>query len=691
MGVGGGFIRRFSQPQDPSVYAQIEGVNILDLAQPVAFQGVTTGVVGLVGEFADMTAACLVDAVGKVQSALNPVAITSPADQAAKLGPPDWTLGAFGTEQGNGFVELRSKAYSALVVQPVDLLRPTVSVDSAAIGDQWGVRLWRHLPTNVSATVPQPVVPVLGVTVAAGYQFGTPGTNRVCLAAPVTFYADQPRTTGTDGTVVHAGAPAATQPFTAAGENFLTSGVLVGDALVMGVIGAGGAQGANAATYRVQAVTDAHTLQLENLDGSGFDFTASAAMAFRIYPGRVADSGASQGRPGVWSHPGSYATLARPLDASIAIGTTGTTIAPTVVPPAETATTCDALSGLALAAHPVGNAGHTDALLYDAVVHAPNAGTSAGMTGRYKAAIDALKNDAPPESAINFVLVARKNAALRLYLRQHVLDCSAAGLTRTAMVSPEINVLSRASLLASADPAPAAYADERVDCCWPGVQVYVPEAVGVPLLCADGTTTTDGLLDITSDGVLAAVLSNLAPEFNPGQTDPPIPQVMAPFLGLQRGVGTFSLPDYVAFKAAGVCAPRVDRGTGTLFFQSGITTSLVKTATNDQTRINRRRMADYIEDSLAQLANGFAKNINTQSRQDALLGEYDAFLGGLLSTANPAKQRIAGYSLDDKSGNTPELAAQDIFVIIVAVQTLGTMDSFVLACSIGQTVSITAA
>src|SRR5262249_30092133 len=108
-----------------------------------------------------------------------------------------------------------------------------------------------------------------------------------------------------------------------------------------------------------------------------------------------------------------------------------------------------------------------------------------------------------------------------------------------------------------------------------------------------------------------------------------------------------------------------------------------------QKNINRRRMADFIEDSLAQALVQFAKLPMTTQLRDGAESETNAFLEQLLSPNNPAAQRIDDFKVDPVSGNTPELEALGIFVLVVSVRTLPTADFIVLQAQIGEGVVIT--
>ena len=142
--------------------------------------------------------------------------------------------------------------------------------------------------------------------------------------------------------------------------------------------------------------------------------------------------------------------------------------------------------------------------------------------------------------------------------------------------------------------------------------------------------------------------------------------------------------DYKQFRAKGICALRIDRTAGAIF-QSGITTSL----TSGEKNIARRRMADFIEDSLALNLNGFSKQPLTNALKDSSVAEVDSFLNGLLSPNNPPAQRISGYLVDDVSGNTPELEAQGIFVILAKARTTPSADFILIQAHVGESVVVT--
>lgn len=688
-----GFIRRFGFLPPDEVITQIEGVSIVDLPPPGAVNGVNTGMVALVGEFADMTYACVANGSGVVSSSLRPQEVTSAQDLIDKVGGFDATLGDFGNAGGNGFAALRNKRFSRLMVCPINLCSAT------------GVRYMRQLPLNTSQTNTLPVVPVEGAQIDAGREFRSATSGRLKIGARVVFTAFDPITTGTGGAITNAAGTAVAQNFVVAGADFSAVvrpdggvGIKKGDIVVLGNNNAGalqplptGVSGRGAGTYRVaaDATSGAPTiLSLQMLDGSVFDWLTSTLVPYRIHVSSDADSAPvivlGNSVPGGYAaaDAGGYSVPSRPLTNEAGALTDGTwtaasTITPLTAPPALTGSSWDPLSGLFGRIIPSGG------LVYVTLVQGPNAVNGAAIDALYSAGLDALISNQAPISDINVVCCARMSDNVRVAMKAHVATASARSLGRLAIIRPQLTTLTLATVLADAAPGVGATRAERVVYAWPGVRTYVPEAVNSRLKTSDSLTTVDGVLDVGSDLYMASILSNLPPENNPGQAVAPVPELMATILGLQRGAPQLDLAEYVNLRARGIAAPRLDQTSGPIF-QSGITTSLV----SGQKNIARRRMADFIQDSIARRINIYSKTLLTDSNRDSIDTEVDAFLAGLLSIDNPAGQRIAEYQLDSRSGNTAARLAKGIYVLIVRVRTLMSADFLVLQTEIGEGVFI---
>ena len=679
--MGAGFVRRYSYFPSSDELSAIEGVVIVDMPSPGPIRGASYGVVAVVGECADMSYTCKCNSSGQVVSSLRPVEVYGGSDLLTKIGPMDSRLGDWGDEMGNLYAELRNKRFSRLVVSPVDLVRP-------ASGTQYGIRVWRQLPTNRSATDTTPIVPVMGTRVPAGTLF-LASANRVQLAAAVEFTGKAPMSSGVDGTTDVTGI-GVTETITRASGSWITDGAATGDLIVPGSLNAAsGSQNlicAAAGTLRIVSVDSATVITIERLDGaalvSGTTWLAGSALAWRLHHASDGNTGGAYRL----SASAGYTVLARPGTATVA---KATALVPSPTPTAPSATYWDVTAGLTGATHYTGDG--TDSLFYDADFHAANVSTSAALRVRYQSAIDALLNDDYPTNLISFVTSARKDATIQAALRSHCLLASSRGMSRDYVISPKLDTLVKATVLGSAAPgvggSGGAVRAERGFYSWPGNRTFIPELVGTSIACSDGTTTDDGIIDVTTDTWLACLLSNLQPELNPGQAADPVPQILAPIIGYQRGCPTLDMSDYILFKQYGICALRMDRDMGPLF-QSGVTTSQEVGKTN----INRRRFADFIQDSLAARYNQMAKMLGRQSIKDSIVAETDAFLGDLQSDNNPEAQRIDSYSIDDKSPNTPALQARGIWIVKSVVKMLPTLDTLVVMSEVGPdaiTVTVT--
>lgn len=657
---GAGFVRRYGYFPGTEELNAIEGVVIVDQRTPGPITGASYGVACVVGEAPNMSQVCKVNTAGEVVSSFRIEEVYGGADLIDKIGGFDSTLGDFGDEMGNLFVEVRNKRFSRLVCCPVDLVRP------ASGTTQYAIRCWRQLPTNLSATDTTPITPGIAVRLEAGSEFRQ-STNRVLTAAPVDFTGTPPKVVGVDGVTTAASTPTVT--ITSASGDFVTNGVAVGDVVVVGSLNATvlSQNRVCANTLRITAVT-ATALTVQRMDGvnftSGTDWATGSALAYRVHRGTDADSGAGT----AFATPAGYTVLARPIVATVSAGTALTAYP---APTTPSGTVWDELSGLTGVTHPSG------ALTYDAAVHAPNLTTTSLLRTRYIDAFNALLNDVEPLNTISLVTAARKDNTIQSHLRLHCLSASARGMSRMYVISPKLTTLSKTTVLGSAAPGVGgtgggAIRNERGIYAWPGCRTFIPELVGTSVDCSDGTTTDDGYIDVSMDTWVACLLSNLQPELNPGQAAEPVPTIFSPIIGYQRGTPSLDMNDYILFKQAGICALRMDRVVGPIL-QSGITTSL----TSGEKNINRRRMADFIQDSLAARYNQMSKMLGRQSIKDSLLSETVAFFEDLLSDNNPEAQRIESYSVDDKTPNTPALSAQGIWIIKSVVRMLPTLDVIV--------------
>ena len=634
-----GFIRFFSNFPSVAEITEISGAFIIDVPPPVLPPVDGFGKTIMIGEFADMTFATDVDqATGAVSTKLQPVQIFSSQDLVDKVGGFDPSIGDFGVSMGNGFVALRNKRYNGgLIVVPLNL------------ASSHGVRLIRELPTNLSETDPSPAVPMQQGVVLAGSEFLS-GTDRVHLAKSSFFSDASDYLHGTDASTAASGGPVTSFDISFASSDL--SSVNAGDILVLGVIGEAGAIGANAGTYRIVNVSlsPTPTLVVQTMDGlAAVNVQGGSDQPFRIHPASTADSGA-----GNIVDASEYLLPARAIDAALG---NNVSLVPVVQAAAASASFWSPFSGLKMITHP------SSGLSFDANIQGANAASSASMDALYKAAIQATMTEDLPVGGSSFILCARTSLDIRKALSEHVQLAQNNGMLRMTCISPEVNVTSLSSVLGDADPGVGANRSDRVVYNWPAARTLIPEAVGVPLKGADGVDHSDGILDVPTDAWAVSVISSLPQERDPGQSAEPVRTVLSPVIALQRNAPPLGLAEHKLLKKAGIMALRIDRTVGPVF-QEGITSSLV----DGRTDINRRRFADFVEISLAEIYNLYAKQPLTETLKDSLVAETTAFLAGLLSATNPAQARIAAYQIDPLNGNTPDREAQGIYVIISKVK-----------------------
>lgn len=306
--------------------------------------------------------------------------------------------------------------------------------------------------------------------------------------------------------------------------------------------------------------------------------------------------------------------------------------------------------------------------------------SEAAIDAAYATAIDATKDSSAISREANFVWSARQSNALRTALRTNATQASNNGLRgRTAPISPPLGTTRAAAKSTSASPGVGATRDERVTYCYPGVSLFIPQ-IGARGTAGGAGFTADGIIDTHSDGWFASVAGLLPPEQNAGQET----SFMSPVLSIERNnpdVQRLEMTDYIAFKAAGIAAPRV--ADGTPIFQSDVT-SYDPSTQSSKTDGPRRRFADFAEDSLAAIANKYAKKPMTAKRRSDVFGEFDAFCLLLQSPGDEDSSRIEGYRLDAKSGNPQAALDAGVFRIKTFIGMNPDMLDIVVDATIGR-------
>lgn len=301
--------------------------------------------------------------------------------------------------------------------------------------------------------------------------------------------------------------------------------------------------------------------------------------------------------------------------------------------------------------------------------------TEPQMDVAYEAAFDATLSLTAPTREVNYSVSARRSDAVVRKGRANAIQASEGGLYGRKFITGAPLGYS----LAQARTDVANWRTDRLFYTYPGWQVRIPE-IAFKGTAGGAGFTADGIITVRADMPLATICSQLPPENNPGQQT----NLIDAFFQVESVGVNFGINEYKALKAAGICAPRKDRVSGSIY-QSGITSDL----TSGRVTQLRRKMADFIQDSQAELLIPYIKMPATQARRDSVRAVLEQFLSGLLSAQNPELARIAAYSIDDVSGNTPETLANGIFVLIERVQLNSSMDVIVLQTSIGEGVITT--
>lgn len=739
MAGGAGFIRRFTSTPTFAELTAIEGVVVIDRDAPLQVGGISTGTTLVVAEFENGPFNAPTEVLGGTDLleqfggfgyvyagvvANNPCARSRKADGAVV--PEYWN--------GNGFVGLVNKTFSRLIVMRVDTSVGSVEFSRLAFllgGSQFtydlatGQTLVFVIDGGGPITVTFTGDPATQNSAAGTYPSTFAGGETISYTiddvdyTTTFFLGDQTQTqviarlnatVGYAAFVDEGGAVTSINGLIGgtSGNVEITavSAVLVTTATGFSV-GAAVAGTGNVANIDQVTVTEANTIVdaatgssvAVDRDAGGFlratnvatpetgtlEITsASTATGFGFAFDEASD--ATEGEAGTipagtrvqtvggneWvtmqdvdvseDDAGPYAVKIRPaLDDGTAGGTGAATVV--VVP-----------SPIALGAFSVSNPQVVSAALSESAIDAAYV-TSIGKT-----------NDVTTVAQqTNLMFSARQSNAVRSALRQDMTDASDEGcFGRVGFISPPLGTTTRAMARSTTlQPGVGAYRSQRVVYAFPGARTFVPQ-IATRGLAGGAGFTADGLIDVHYDSWEASTCSQLNPEENPGQ----LTTTQQGIVGIEAGnpdAQNMSIADYKAFRAAGIAALRINGGD--VFIQSGVT-SVDPALLPNQKNISRRRMADFIEDSLSTPLNAIVKRLATDVRRASIISICDGFLSGLRSKDNPAIQRIADYSVDGKSGNTPTLLAAGVFVVVLKVQLLPSLDVIVIDVTAGETVDI---
>ena len=293
---------------------------------------------------------------------------------------------------------------------------------------------------------------------------------------------------------------------------------------------------------------------------------------------------------------------------------------------------------------------------------------------RYEAAIAATVDITKPSREATITLSARRSDAVIRAGRQNAIDASNEGnFGRVFHTRAPLGALPPAAIADVAN-----YRHDRVFYTYPGWQVRIPEIAEVGAVGGQGFSD-DGVITIGADGPLAYINSVLNPEENPGQDT----GLLGFVFGVEPIPTEFNRQLYVAFKAAGICAPRVNR-SGVPIYQTEATTDL----TPGRTTQKRRKFADFLQDSFARILLPYSKRLATDAREASVDGDLTDFLVNLQSVDQPDLQRLADFNIANTTASNPAYAASGISARKIQVRMLSSLDTFLVDTEIGEGVVV---
>jgi hypothetical protein len=198
-------------------------------------------------------------------------------------------------------------------------------------------------------------------------------------------------------------------------------------------------------------------------------------------------------------------------------------------------------------------------------------------------------------------------------------------------------------------------------------------------------TTINGLSTLVNPASFyASLLSQIAPNIDPAYA------ANAQYLqGIEALDANLQRSDYINLENAGISAFEVDASVG-IKVKSGVVTQI---ANSSLIMVFRRRMADYIVQSLAQYLVNYQNAPNSQLNQSTVGAAISAFNRGLeTSGLVPSDAEVSSGKaslIDVTSLNTDESVASGYFKIIYKRRIYSSMRFIVLQAEIGASVVVT--
>lgn len=306
-----------------------------------------------------------------------------------------------------------------------------------------------------------------------------------------------------------------------------------------------------------------------------------------------------------------------------------------------------------------------DVTVLSAVAEPTNLAATSLATGANGTVVDTDYEDAIEKASVekagNVLFLDVYNAARNGYLENHadtyqdkmVICCGQENDTRATAIT---------------DAANYRQVDGRVIYAWPYVQ-----------------TRIDGALEWTPPAAwVASVFTQVSPHVALSYTS------NAKYLG---GITDLKYKEsrngFIALDAAGICSLELDNDIGFLI-KNAVTTQIVNSS---KKTILRRRMADFLQDSIAFYLKNFQNDVNSKEKRtevkSAIL-DFDARLvrDGVVPGAEDVKDG-APLLVDTESLNTDSVVASGMFKILYKRRIFSSMRYIVLTAEIGESVVVT--
>jgi hypothetical protein len=275
----------------------------------------------------------------------------------------------------------------------------------------------------------------------------------------------------------------------------------------------------------------------------------------------------------------------------------------------------------------------------------------------YQAAIDKCQ----VERAGNFIFLDVYSAARRASLKQHAADMPDKMVILAGDESQSVSAV-------ITDVATYRDVDGRIIYAFPWIK-----------------STIDGIDTFVSPASFyASVLSQTAPNIDPAYAKNS--QYLSGVSGLKIALNR---TNYINLKDAGVSAFEIDEDIGAKI-KSGIVTQI---SDSSKIMVFRRRMADYLTDSVARFLKNYQNAPNTKENRTAVKAAMLSFIesqeqAGILPKDSEVQSGLAKL-VDTESLNTNDSIAAGFFKILWKQRIFSSMRFIVIQAEIGESVVVT--